>query len=363
MKKAELQIALKEEQWRTTFNHSKTGMALIDLTGQVQMTNQSLCDVLGYTEAEMKTMTIIDITFPEDLNDTFKFMEGVISGKQEGYNFEKRYITKKGNVIWANASVAAVKNDKNEFTHVVAQIVDITENKLLNESILEHNNRLINFAHIVSHNLRSHTGNMTMLLEISRTNNPDLLDEEIFQHLKTSSENMNDCVNYLSEIVEINTKVKDTLLSLNLKDYVNKALQNVQISVNEINCEIEINVADDLNVIAIPAYLDSIILNLITNALKYHSPKRSPKIIITSNQSEKYITLDITDNGQGIDLKKHGDKLFGMYKTFHDHKDARGIGLFISKNQIEAIGGKIEVKSEVNQGTTFKIYFKHEHSN
>ena len=70
--------------------------------------------------------------------------------------------------------------------------------------------------------------------------------------------------------------------------------------------------------------------------------------------------IQVIDNGLGIDLKKHGHKLFGMYKTFHKHEDSRGIGLFITKNQIEAMDGKIEVESEVNIGTTFKIYLQYE---
>lgn len=70
--------------------------------------------------------------------------------------------------------------------------------------------------------------------------------------------------------------------------------------------------------------------------------------------------LYFQDNGLGIDLKIYGDKVFGMYKTFHKHDDARGVGLFITKNQIESMFGKIEIESEVNVGTTFKIYFKNE---
>ena len=70
--------------------------------------------------------------------------------------------------------------------------------------------------------------------------------------------------------------------------------------------------------------------------------------------------LSISDNGLGIDLKKHKNALFGMYKTFHKNQNARGIGLFITKNQVEAMGGKIEVSSELNKGTTFKIYFDEE---
>jgi hypothetical protein len=67
--------------------------------------------------------------------------------------------------------------------------------------------------------------------------------------------------------------------------------------------------------------------------------------------------LNVSDNGIGIDMKKNGDKLFGMYKTFNNNPDARGIGLFITKNQIDAMGGKVEVESELGKGTSFKIYF------
>jgi sensor histidine kinase regulating citrate/malate metabolism len=72
------------------------------------------------------------------------------------------------------------------------------------------------------------------------------------------------------------------------------------------------------------------------------------------------VVLEIQDNGLGIDLARHGDKLFGMYKTFHKNENARGIGLFITKNQIESMGGSVTVDSKTNKGTTFKIYFNNE---
>ncbi len=68
-------------------------------------------------------------------------------------------------------------------------------------------------------------------------------------------------------------------------------------------------------------------------------------------------TLSISDNGLGIDLKKYGDSLFGMYKTFHKHEEARGLGLHITKNQIESMKGTVSVESEVGVGSTFKIVF------
>lgn len=105
-------------------------------------------------------------------------------------------------------------------------------------------------------------------------------------------------------------------------------------------------------------YLDSIVLNLITNSIKYCSPDRDSYVLLECVETENIVQLIVKDNGIGIDLKKNGHKLFGMFKTFHAHPDARGVGLFITKNQVEAMGGKIEVESEIGVGTTFKITFK-----
>ena len=106
-----------------------------------------------------------------------------------------------------------------------------------------------------------------------------------------------------------------------------------------------------------PAYFESILQNLVSNAIKYRSPERSPIVQINLIQENDYVLLEVTDNGLGIDLQKYGSRIFGMYKTFHRNKDAKGLGLFITKTQIEAINGKIEIASTVNMGTSFKVYF------
>ena len=108
--------------------------------------------------------------------------------------------------------------------------------------------------------------------------------------------------------------------------------------------------------------MDSIFLNFLTNGIKYRSDKRDSFIKIDYSITGDFITIDIEDNGLGIDMKRHRSKLFGMYKTFHKNEDSRGIGLFITKNQIEAMGGRVEAKSEVDKGSVFSIILKKNHS-
>ena len=149
---------------------------------------------------------------------------------------------------------------------------------------------------------------------------------------------------------------EDELESLGLSSVIEKELHNINAYIKETKIKIENKVAPDVKVLVIPAYLESIIFNFVT---KYRSLDRAPKLSFRSKYINSFVMLEIQDNGLGIDLEKHGHKLFGMYKTFHKHKEARGIGLFITKNQIEAMGGKIEVESTPNIGTTFKIFLKH----
>ncbi|MEQ1625227.1 MAG: ATP-binding protein, partial [Sediminibacterium sp.] len=119
------------------------------------------------------------------------------------------------------------------------------------------------------------------------------------------------------------------------------------------NCE------DDL-IYTNPAYLDSILLNLVSNAIKYRSEVRIPEIIISLSSSNQFKILTVKDNGIGIDLQKNKDQLFGMYKTFHRNKDAKGLGLYITKVQVEAMKGKIEVESILGLGSSFMVYFLHQ---
>ena len=87
----------------------------------------------------------------------------------------------------------------------------------------------------------------------------------------------------------------------------------------------------------------------------YHSPDRKPKISIRTTQENDLVRLDVTDNGMGIDLVKFKDKVFGLYKRFHTHTEGKGLGLFLVKETIEKLHGKIHVESELGKGSVFQI--------
>ena len=145
--------------------------------------------------------------------------------------------------------------------------------------------------------------------------------------------------------------------SINLREQITKTIDAVNHFVILQNASIKNLVSDQTLIDGIPSYIESILLNLITNAIKYKKENESVEITISSSDSEDYTILSIKDNGRGIDLNKYKNSIFGLYKTFHGNKDANGMGLFIVKNQIESMHGKIEVESTVNEGSEFKVFF------
>ena len=219
------------------------------------------------------------------------------------------------------------------------------------------NKKLLNFAHIVSHNLRSHSANFSMLLNFLESENEEEEKVRIIGMLNDASNNLLDTLDNLNDVLSINTHTNIEKQKINLYDKVINVNQNLISYLLNNNATIKNNIPSNFSVKSVPSYLDNIITNFITNSVKYKDPSRKPLIILDAIKKDNYSILTIKDNGLGIDLEKHGKKLFGMYKTFHEHKDAKGIGLYITKNQIDAMNGKVEVTSEVGKGTEFKIFF------
>jgi signal transduction histidine kinase len=179
-------------------------------------------------------------------------------------------------------------------------------------------------------------------------------------HLQNASRNLENTIEDLNEVVEINLSDVNNFQTIDVRKIVDATLESVKGLAATKNVEIIVDVATDLRILGIKSYLESIVLNFITNGIKYKAPERKSYIRLTGHKQNGYTLLSFKDNGLGIDMKMHRDKLFKMYKTFHQHEDSRGIGLFITKNQIDTMSGYVEVISEVDKGTEFKVFLPHE---
>ncbi len=274
-----------------------------------------------------------------------------------------------GDEIWVHV-IGAFNYDEAGFpVSVFGTIQDVNERKELelelNKSYnitREQNNRLLNFSYIVSHNLRMHSVNIGGLLKLMEASETVEEREEYIGLLQVAADQLDETMQQLNDVVAMQHSLKDKLEHINLHDAVEHTKKLLTTQIAEKGAEIVNNVERQLTIAYNTVYLDSVLMNLLSNAVKYGHPERVPKVEVSCRQVQEGAhsmwVLEIKDNGLGIDLATNREKLFGMYKTFHGNKDAKGIGLFMSKYQVEAMGGNIEVESEVNKGTTFSVYIR-----
>lgn len=331
--------------------------------------NERWAEIIGYTLEELQPVTIqtwIDFAHPEDYNRSNGVLSKCFKGEIVFYDFEFRMKHKDGHWVWLHDRGKVVTRDEHgRAVLMLGTHADISARKeqefILKENselIKEQNKRLLNFAHIVSHNLRSHAGNFKMILDVLESETNEEERNDLFKLLKQNSVNLLETLGNLHEVVKIQDNIDQKTTSLNVKSYISKSLLSITEIIKTEHAVVKIDDSCDSEVDFNDAYFESIILNFLTNAIKYKHPDRNPEIQFKVLHEQYYHVLQISDNGLGIDLALHGHKIFGMYKTFHNNQDARGIGLFITKNQVESLGGKIEVESEVNKGTMFKVYIK-----
>lgn len=216
------------------------------------------------------------------------------------------------------------------------------------------NERLMNLLHTIFHNLKSYTANvhgLVRLLEDDRNSQDHglyiKLLSTVTQDLESTFDNLSGIIVQTPMVVEpvpirqVVDKVVKTVIGYGLKPKV----------------EVINKVSQDARVMFSAAYMESVLLNLLTNAVRYSHPQRFPRVVFDFLTHEGQNALIVRDNGRGIDLDRHGKSLFGSGQTFHGNNDANGFGLFLSRYQIEAMGASISVESEIDVGTTFKIAF------
>jgi len=281
------------------------------------------------------------------------------------FKLELKMISFQNHEFWVRLTGKPVYNDEQQVIGIRGVLQNIDENKsnelnLQNslDIIASQNSRLFNFAHIVSHHLRSHSSNLSLIVELLRESKTDRDKLDLLANVEDISGNLDSAISRLNDIACIQTSLRKERVTIKFEETLEIVLASISSLINRENAKIVAEFQDLKEIRYIPEYLESILLNLITNAIRFRKTGRKPVIFIQTYVENDKEYLEISDNGMGIDLEEYGDKMFGMYKTFHQsNPEAKGIGLFITKNQVEALGGAISVSSTLNIGTTFKIKF------
>ena len=234
-----------------------------------------------------------------------------------------------------------------------------TEKELLIEELTQNNSDLRQFSYITSHNLRAPLSNLLGIIKLLDTSLiQDEMTKLLLQNFEECTLQLNDTVNDLINVLIIKNNVNAKKEKLDIRKMFERVIHSVQNAINQNNTTITCDFDNAYEVLFNRSYLESILLNLVTNAVKYSSPKRKSEIKVKTEKISDGVIMYFSDNGLGIDLERYKDRIFGLYQRFHDHADSKGLGLYIVNSQIRVMGGEIDVESEVDKGTTFIITFK-----
>ncbi len=280
------------------------------------------------------------------------------------YKIEKRYIKKDGSIIWVNLTASIVWNEKGNYEYAVAIVDDITVRKQIEEKLIHSNielkkinTDLDNFIYTASHDLKAPISNMEGLLHTIFDETKDLFTIDVLQLLKMMEESINRLKITIKELAEISRIQKDTENNrepISVMEIYNEYIEVHKDKLAKCNA-IFTTEFNEKEVYLSKQNFRTIIYNLINNSIKYHHSQRSPVIHLNTYREDNFVVFKITDNGIGFDMSQK-DKIFGMFKRLHAHVPGSGVGLYLVKRIVENSDGKIEVNSEVQKGSEFRIY-------
>ena len=378
--RAQEELKSSMDSFENAFHYSGIGMALIGLEGNWLDVNAVLCQLLGYTKAELLSLHYIDISYPDDDEIDRDLVVKLLKHEISTYSIEKRFLSKEHKIILVSLTVSLVWDKDESPKFFIAQMVDITKRKELENELNRKNavleatktslmnkiNQLEELSHIIAHNLRGPANNIKLLsgslmsnLTGEHTEGDDVArnvftNEEIATLIQEGTEALMNSLDTLMEITQIKLNKDIPYNECDVAGVINEVTSQMHTTIYELHAKIELDL--QVAIIKYPkAYLENILYNFISNSLKYCKPGVAPEIKITTKQVDDKVQISVKDNGLGIDLDLYGDRIFKLNQVFHEGYDSKGVGLYLTKTQIESLGGEVEVYSKVNEGSEFIV--------
>ncbi|MDQ3191021.1 MAG: PAS domain S-box protein [Bacteroidota bacterium] len=302
---------------------------------------------------------------PDDLLSVREDIQMAIRGEKE-FRPEFRVVRPDKSIHYIKANAWLYRDASGKVLRMIGTNFDITEQKELElqkekmiEDIVQRNKNQEQFSYIVSHNLRAPVANILGLTNLLQEEN---ISTETAMYankaLILSANKLDEVIKDLNDILHVRTHITERKELVNFSNIVSDIHVSIEAMIAKGNATIQCDFSEVTEMMTIKSYLYSIFYNLISNSIKYRQPNVPLSIEIKSQTINNKIILLFKDNGLGIDLEKQNDNVFGLYKRFHIHyAEGKGMGLYMVKTQVEAIGGLIRIKSEVNKGTEFRIEF------
>ncbi|SFB95792.1 hypothetical protein SAMN05421780_10298 [Flexibacter flexilis DSM 6793] len=365
-KRAEQLLIEKEQLFSAVFQQTFQFVSLLEPSGKIIESNETALRLRGLTLEQVKGLYFWDTPWWNASAQSQQQLQEAIQKAAAGefVRYETEILASNNQVFIIDFSVKPLRDSEGKTLMLITEGRDITALKKSQREAVEtsqilllQNKQLEDFAHITSHNLRAPIGNMIMIADWLTKTHDDNEKDFLIQNLCNTASKALDTIDILAQILRVRKDLKKEQDVLSFAQILQSVKNTLSAWIREADVTITENFEQAPTILYPALYLDSVFQNLLSNSIKYKSPDRPCQVQVRTFQENGHIVLIFEDNGLGIDLTHNRERVFGLYKTFHNNTDARGVGLFLVKNQIEALGGHIEIESQPNVGTTFKITF------
>lgn len=361
--------ALSESEHRFRIVAQATNDAVYDwnLVNNKFWWNDTFESIFGYNREELESgvQSLYSNLHPDDAEHIKSALNGVINQGQKQWSYEHRFQRADGSYAFVFNRAYVLHNEYGVPYRVLGAMIDISRLKQVQEKLKQSNENLRrinvdldNFVYTASHDLKAPIANLESLMTMLKGEpvNETERGKFIISKIDSSIHKFKDTLNALSEI----TKVQQNLESANEYLSIKEVLNDVKEDIKDIIQETDAEITEDLQTDSLyfpKINLRSIIYNLLSNAIKYKHPERVPRIEFQTYQKDDFVVLKVTDNGLGMNERQQ-KKLFTMFRRFHNHVQGSGIGLYMVKRMVENKGGRIEVCSQEEKGSTFMVFIK-----
>jgi PAS domain S-box-containing protein len=367
-KRMEQALQESEERFRATFNQVAVGIGHVAPDGRWLRINQKYCDIVGYTEEELKALTIKEITHPDDLETSMHHFQLLLEGKLGNYSLEKRYICKDGSTVWVNLTASMVFDAGGNPIFAVGVVEDITKRKRAEEEIERLNTDLAaRAAELAAANLELEAFNYTVAHDLRQPLNAISSYCQVFKEL--CSDNLDEqCRRYLREAYDGTLRMNrliEALLNFSRMGHVEPRRETVDLSAmaHEVAAELQLTeperrvtflIADGVSVDGDAALLRVVLQNLLGNAWKYTGTRKEAVIEFGITEVDGNPAYFVRDNGTGFDMA-NADRIFTPFQRLPGAEESRGfgIGLATVERIVRHHGGRIWAEGAPGEGATF----------
>lgn len=355
---------LKKIEYLEELGISAADFPVYDNTMDLRHALQQAQEALTVAETLTRTFEekVTERTFElKQKNDEMLAQHEEYIQQQEMLNNQSHFLAEKNRKLQRARELIHSKNRelKKRSINLEAEVRQRTHDLMvINKELLEQNNQLEQFAFMVAHNLRAPIARILGLINLMKLESLVTPPVEFYiDSIDVATQRLEEVIKDLNTILEIRKGLNHAYVQISFSEKIRKVKETLAVQIQESGVTIttDFSVAD--NVYSITSYVENILYNLLSNSIKYRHADRPLEIHVSTYREGEDVCLVVRDNGIGFDMEQNKDNLFKLYKRFHDHVEGKGLGLYMIKTQVQALGGKVEAESTLDEGTLFKIFF------